>query len=56
MIKIDAGLQAQTQKIESAQRMQQIKEQDVQRKADERSAMQAFKMSQPPRQPGGFPV
>jgi len=52
-MKTQADLVAQREKIGMTQQLNQIKQQDVVAKQNERRQMQAFKMSQPQRPPGG---
>jgi hypothetical protein len=50
-----AKQQESAQKIDAAQRMQSLKERDMQAKTDIARQQAMFKLAQPPRQPGGFP-
>jgi hypothetical protein len=56
MAKAGADIIANRQKMDMAARAAQQKQQDMARRADERRAMQQFKMTQPQRPGGGFPV
>ena len=53
MMKSQSDLQAAAQKIDLAKQAAQVKQGDMAARANERQAMQQFKMSQPQRPPGG---
>jgi hypothetical protein len=55
MIAKGADILAQRQKANIDVQTAIMKQRDIQSRADERRAMQQFKMTQPQRQPGGFP-
>ena len=55
MIKKQADVEAGRAKLDITRQQSAFKQQDMQAKADERRAMQQFKMMQPPPQRGGMP-